>query len=229
VTGAELKSGRERKGWGQESAAQRLGVSQPYLSLLERGARRVPERLARKAAGVYGLSASVLPTETAWNDVRPAGEDTLARDLAALGYPGFSYLKPGRKKNPAEVVLRALSTSDLDARLTEALPWVLLKFPELDWRWLIAAAKLNDLQNRLGFVTGVARRLAEKSEAGEVAGLLARQETGLERSRLAREDTLCRDSLTRAERRWLREHRPREARHWRLLTDLSPEHLAHAA
>ena len=229
MTGTELKSGRERKGWGQELAARRLGVSQPYLSLLERGERRVPERLARKAAGVYGLSAAVLPTEIARDGVQPAGEDTLARDLAALGYPGFSYLKPGRKKNPAEIVLRALSTPNLASRLTEALPWVLLKFPDLDWGWLIAAAKLNDLQNRLGFVTGVARRLAENLGEGEVAALLARQESALERSRLVREDTLCHESLTVAERRWLRENRPQEAKHWRLLTDLSPEHLGHAA
>jgi hypothetical protein len=31
----------------------------------------------------------------------------LASDLAALGYPGFSYLTPCRKRNPAEVVLGA--------------------------------------------------------------------------------------------------------------------------
>lgn len=229
MTGSELKSGRERKGWGQQQAARRLGVSQPYLSLLERGERRVPGLLARKAAGVYGLSAAVLPTEIARDGVQPAGEDALARDLAALGYPGFSHLRPGRKKNPAEVVLRALSAADLDSRLTEALPWVLLKFPDLDWGWLVAVAKLNDLQNRLGFVTGVARRLAEKSGESDVAGLLARQESALERSRLVREDTLCRESLTGAERRWLRENRPREAKHWRLLTDLSPEHLGHAS
>jgi transcriptional regulator with XRE-family HTH domain len=229
MTAQEMRAGRERRGWSQEQAARRLGVSQPYLSLMEQGGRRVPERLARKAADLYGLSAAVLPTETSWDGVLPAGGDALARDLAALGYSGFSHLRPGRKKNPAEVVLRALSAPDLDSRLTEALPWVLLKFPDLDWGWLVAAAKLNDLQNRLGFVTGVARRLAERSGEAEVAELLARQESGLERSRLAREDTLCHESLTEAERRWLREHRPPEAKHWRLLTDLSPEHLGHAA
>jgi transcriptional regulator with XRE-family HTH domain len=229
MTGRQLKSGREQKGWSQDHAARRLGVSQPYLSMLERDERRVPEQLARKAAGLYGMSAAVLPTTLAWDSVRPTDVDTLALDLAALGYPGLSYLKPKRKRNPAEVLISALSAGDLDVRLTEALPWVLLKFPDMDWRWLVAAAKLNDLQNRLGFVTGVARRLAEMSGDSEMAALLGRQEAALERSRLMREDTLCHDSLTETERRWLRKNRPEEAKHWGLLTDMSPEHLSHAA
>jgi hypothetical protein len=197
--------------------------------MLERDERRVPEQLARKAAGLYRMSAAVLPTTLAWDNVRPTDEDTLAQDLAALGYPGLSYLKSKRKKNPAEVLLSALSARDLDVRLTEALPWVLLKFPDLDWQWLVAAAKFNDLQNRLGFVTGVARRLAEMSGDRDTAELLGRQEGVLERSRLMREDTLCHDSLTKTERQWLRENRSEEARHWGLLTDMSPEHLSHTA
>lgn len=198
--------------------------------MLERDERRVPEQLARKAAGLYRMSAAVLPTTLAWDSTRPADEDTLALDLAALGYPGLSYLKSKRKKkNPAEVLISALSARDLDVRLTEALPWVLLKFPDLDWGWLVTAAKVNDLQNRLGFVAGVARRLAEMSGDWDTAALLGRQEAALERSRLMREDTLCHDSLTETERQWLRENRPEEARRWGLLTDMSPEHLSHAA
>src|SRR5258707_1343275 len=49
----------------------------------------------------------------------------------------------------------------------------------------------------------------------------------LERSRLVREDTLCHESLTAAERKWLRENRPAEARHWNLLTDMRVENLVH--
>jgi len=45
--------------------------------------------LARKAASLYGLSAAVLPTMMSWDRVRPVGENTLALDLAALGYPAF--------------------------------------------------------------------------------------------------------------------------------------------
>lgn len=190
----------------------------------------MPEKLGRKAAGVYGLSAAALPLEVAPDGLGPVAQDDLAADLAALGYPGLSYLGArARKKNPAEVLLSGLNTADLESRLVEALPWVVWSFPEMDWQWLKRAAKLHDLQNRLGFVTSVARGVAEKHGEREKADLLARQLLELEPSRLAREDTLCHDSLTQAERRWLREHRTKEAAHWNLLTDLTPEHLNYAA
>ena len=229
MTGTDLHAARENRGWTQEQAARRLGVSQPYLSLLENGTRRVPKKLVRKAATVYGLSAAKLPMETSGHDVQAKDDDALTSDLSALGYPGFSYLKSRRKKNPAEVVLSALSADNLDSRLTEALPWVLMTHSDLDWMWLVRAAKVNDLQNKLGFVTNVARRIAEKLDKQETAALLREQEAVLERSRLVREETLCHESLTQSERRWLRSNRPVEARHWNLLTDLSPEHVSHAS
>ena len=228
MTGKDLKFGREQKGWSQQEAAARLSVSQAYLSLMEKGARRVPEKLARKAASAFGLSAATLPVETNWESVQPKDGNTLAIDLAALGYPGFAYLKSKRKKNPGEVLLSALSAKCLESRVAEALPWLLLQYPELDWNSLIRAAKARDLQNRLGLVTCVARRVAEKRGENNKAELLRKQERVLERSRLFLEDTLCNDSLTQAERRWLETNRPDEAKYWRVLTDLSPEHLSYA-
>src|ERR1700730_6224401 len=228
MTGTYFRSGRDRKGWTQDHAAGRLGVSQPYLSLLEKGARPVPEKLARRAVNLYALSPTTLPVETSWHTVQSSNDDALASDLATLGYPGLSHLKTGRKKNPAEVVLSALGNEDLDTRLAEALPWVLVEHADLDWQWLVRAAKVNDLQNKLGFIANVARRLAEKLGRNDAAKLLHDQKTALQRSRLALEETLCHDSLTQAERRWLRTNRSKEARHWNLLTDLSPEHLGNA-
>ena len=151
MTGKHLRGGREQKGWTQEEAASRLGVSQPYLSLLEKGMRRVPEKLARKAATAYSLSAATLPVDTNWESIQPKNEKTLAADLASLGYPGFSYLKSRAKKNPGEVLLSALSAKSLDSRLTEALPWVLLKYPDLDWQSLVNVAKVRDLTKQVGF------------------------------------------------------------------------------
>ena len=78
--------------------------------------RRVPEKLARKAATAFGLSATTLPVETSWESVQPKDASTLAADSAALGYPGFAYLQAKRKKNPAEVLLSALSTKCLETR-----------------------------------------------------------------------------------------------------------------
>jgi hypothetical protein len=88
--------------------------------------------------------------------------DELALDLAALGYPGFSYLKTSGRKVPAEVVLSALQVAHLEARLVEALPWVLLEYPDLDWRRLLREALRKGLHNKLGFLTNLARKLAEK-------------------------------------------------------------------
>lgn len=227
MTGQQLRVARKQKGWNQQTAAGRLGVSQAYLSLLEKGERRLPERLAVRAVRVYRLPESQLPVSG-----RPAefSEDALASDLAALGYPGLSHLRAGgKKRNPAELLFAALRQDQLDSRLVEALPWLLLKYPDLNWQWLTQLARMHDLQNRLGFVTNVARRLAASRGAADVAATLAREESALERSRLVREDTLCHDSLTHAERRWLRKNRPPEARHWRLLTDLAPEQLDDAA
>jgi transcriptional regulator with XRE-family HTH domain len=228
MNGTDLRDGRERRGWSQQQAATRLGVSQPYLSLLEKGQRRVPERLARKAVGALRLSAVTLPTRCEWTAVQHRNEDALTRDLAALGYPGFSHLRNRMKKNPAEVLLAALSAQDLNSRITEALPWVLLEYPDLDWQSLIREVKVRDLQNRLGFVISVARRLAERREDHHKAELLRDKEATLAPSRLLLEDTLCHDSLTEAERRWLGTARSNEAKYWRLLTDLKPEQLKYA-
>jgi hypothetical protein len=122
-------------------------------------------------------------------------------------------------------VLSALQVSNLEPRLVEALPWVLLECQDLEWELLLREALANELQNKLGFLTNVARRLAEVSGKVETAKLLRQCEALLEESRLPTEGTLCHESITPVERKWLRSNRPREAEHWRLLTDLSPEHL----
>jgi transcriptional regulator with XRE-family HTH domain len=226
LTGETLLEARKRKGWEQEFAAAKLGVSQSYLSLLERGERRVSAALQRKAARVYGLSATALPVTVRQDKALAVDdEDEFACDLGALGYPGFAYMRGGRKRNPVELLASALCTADLDARLVEALPWIVYRFPDLDWDWLTAVAKLNDFQNRLGYIVNLARRMAERAGEADKAASLAERERRLKRSRLMREDTLCHGSMTEAEKNWMRKYRPKAARQWRLLTNLSPEHL----
>jgi len=98
-----------------------------------------------------------------------------------------------------------------------------------DWDWAVQNAKLLDRQNRLGFVVTLASQLASKSTDPSPSRKLKEYAGVLDRSRLAKEDTLCHDSLTEAERKWLRVNRPPEAEHWNLLTDLKAENLPHAA
>jgi hypothetical protein len=118
-----------------------------------------------------------------------------------------------------------MGNSLIDARVVEALPWVLLKYPDLDWAWLVREAKVDDLQNRLGFLVSVARQLAEVRGEAETAKKLAKQEQTLEGSRLQREGAF-RESLTDAERRWLRENRPAYATYWNMLSTVNASELA---
>ncbi len=146
--------------------------------------------------------------------------------LATLGYPGFAWRRRRQGLNPAELLLRALKTADLDARVVEALVWVALTYANLDWEWLVRQAKLDDLQNRLGFLVTLARQLADQRGNAEVSARLARVEQALECSRLQREDAF-RLSMTEAERTWLRQHRSPEATHWHVLTTLNASELTH--
>jgi len=251
MNGEALKEARLRAGWTQQQAAERLGVTQAYLSMAERGRRVLPAVLARRAVEVLRASPTALPLRE--EGVRaPSDNDTLRAELAALGYPGFAHVvgPHGRtrvRRNPAEVLLNALHGSDVDTRVVEGLPWLAFHYAELDWDWAVRNAKLHDLQNRLGFVTTMASRLeGPQSETSRNVTVPARTvpttstSTGeprsrrlkeyaavLDRSRLVKEDTLCHDSLTEAEKKWLRVNRPAEAAHWNLLTDMQVEHLPH--
>jgi hypothetical protein len=127
------------------------------------------------------------------------------------------------------VLLTALAQDDLESRLVEALPWVLLKYADVDRGWLVQEAKARDLQNRLGFVVSLARQLAERAGDPFKTKMLKDLEDTLEGSRLLREDTLCKASVPEPERRWLEKHRPEGARHWNLLTDWTADTLRYAS
>src|SRR3990172_1603580 len=227
-----LKLARQRRGWSQEEAARRLGLSQAYLSMLESGKRPLTEQTARKAMRVYQLAPTALPLGPLSEMPQMVDNQTLAEQLAGLGYPGFTYLRSRRwQKNPAEVLLVALAKNDLEARLTEALPWLLLRYGnDVNKDWLVKRARENNLQNRLGFVVDLARRVAEsKPQYQSRVKVLGQLRQELDMSRLVREDTLCQESLPAPKRRWLVQNRPPEAAHWNLLTDWRPEVLSYVS
>jgi transcriptional regulator with XRE-family HTH domain len=205
----------------------RLGVSQGYVSLCETGRRKPSSSLMKKLASVYRLPPTALPVRRT-DRLSMVDSRELAVSLAALGYPGFSYLRSRRKVNPAEVLLTALAQENLESRLAEALPWVLLHYPDVDKHWLVHEARLHNLQNRLGFVVSLARGLSRRTSDNTGLQALAQLQQELERSRLAREDTFCQESLSEAERNWLRERRSPDARHWNLLTDWTPQNVRYA-
>ena len=177
------------------------------------------------AYGLTGLLKAGIPAE---GHHGYHNDDQLAADLGSLGYPGYSYLH-GEVRNPAEVLFDALDRSDLDVRVVEALPWVVLRYPEMDWDWLTAKAKLSNRQNRLGFVVALAAKVAKGQESGsDVARHLHGVLEPLEEGRLAKNDTLCQESWPPSQRRFARKQRSPLAAHWKLDTRLTENDLAYA-
>ena len=227
-----FKLARKRAGLTQQRAAAKLGVCQSYLSMVENGQRALSPELARSMVHVYKLSpVSSPPSEARW-DPKVAEPEQLAADLAGLGYPGFAYLRKRRsERNPGELLLTALAQDRLGARLFEALPWLVLKYWEIDPEWLVQQAKLHDLQNRLGFVAALARKAGRRSALPDSRrdAALEQLETKLRRSLLAREELLGEAHVSESERRWLKSHRSKEARDWNVLSNWRPEGLRYVA
>ena len=229
MDGDMLKEARLEKNWTQEQAALALDVTQAYLSMLEKGRRPVSERFVRRALKVLNLPPTALPLRSKEMGLPLSSQKRdFSAELSALGYPGFAYLRARRRRNPAEVLLEALNGPDLDARVAEGLPWLVMTYVDMDWDWLVRNAKVRDRQNRLGFTVSLAGDVAEGKNDTERARELRQYLEVLEGARLAREDTFCHDSMTQAERAWLREHRSPAAAHWNLLSDMKAEHLSYA-
>jgi transcriptional regulator with XRE-family HTH domain len=224
MTGLALETVRKRQGVSQVKAAQLLGLSQPMLSHMETGKRNVSLDVAQRAAKLFGAEATALPLDSESRH----SDDALASELGALGYPGYVHLS-GSLRNPAELLLDALDHADLDVRTTEGLPWVVLKYPHLDWAWLLREAKLRNRQNRLGFVVALANRVALQNGPLVALNVLEPVLLELEDARLVKEDTLCQESWPPSRKQHVRALRSRLAAHWNLDTRLSEVDLAHCA
>jgi transcriptional regulator with XRE-family HTH domain len=220
MNGQVLEEVRKRKSVSQVDAAKLLGLSQPMLSHMETGRRKVSPEVARRAVTLFDADPTVLPLSV---HERHSAEE-LAAELGELGYPGFAHLR-GLLRNPAEVLFDSLDHSDLDVRVTEGLPWLVLRYSKLDWTWLVRELKLRNRQNRLGFVVALAMRLHRKDAFHSLEGVLRE----LEAARLAKEDTLCQESWPASRKKYVRSVRSRLAAHWNLDTRLTEVDLAHYA
>jgi transcriptional regulator with XRE-family HTH domain len=226
VTGKEFKRARQSYGWRQHEVAKRLGVSQTYVALLEHDKRTFPPKLARKAVTLLRMNPLALPLGAHV----PTNPEFFVRLLSALGYPGFAHVRPVRPKNPVDVVLAALGNDNLEARVAEALPWLLLEYGAMGERckvWLVEQARLRGLTNRLGFAVSLAKQVGERDgrTTSDVYRALTELEQELNRTRLAGLDTFCQSHLSQAQRDWLQNSRTDTARHWNLLTNWQPGHL----
>jgi transcriptional regulator with XRE-family HTH domain len=226
MTATWLKSFRKGRSWNQQELARRLRVSQPLVSQWENGNRSVGKKYlhALRKLGVK-MDATALPMREDFDRKKV----DFAAELANLGYPGFAHFSSADPEwNPAQLLLLALSQENLDRRSAEALPWLAMNFSEMDWQWVVREAKLRDLQNRLGFTLLLAKKLAGQKGVSDTKEKLRLQEENLQASLLVKEDTYCDDSMTEAERNWLKNQRSPDAAAWHMLSDLQPAYLTHA-
>jgi transcriptional regulator with XRE-family HTH domain len=207
---ADVLRWRKRNGLTQVAASSLLGVSQPYLSLLEKGARPLTAALRDRMKNDGGQGE------------KRTSDDLFRAQLSGLGYPGFAHVEKSRRKpRPDSLLMAVLVQPDVDARVVEALPWLVMAFKDqLDVASMVRQAKLQNLQNRLGF-------LLQAAGVDSPGGLLAVRE--LDRARLLREDTLCWDSMPAATREWMRANRTPLAAHWNVLTRVQAEDIHDAA
>lgn len=148
-----------------------------------------------------------------------------AAELGALGYPKFSYIEKKGAPDAATFLSDTLSESDLDPRVAEGLPWVVLTNPKMDWEWLRNRVSQHRRQNGLGFVVELAVELANRQGDADTASILGHQLEIMELMLVAEESTFCHDSMTASEREWLRHHRSLTAAHWNILSDMKSEDL----
>jgi hypothetical protein len=179
-------------------------VSQPPA--LEKGARPLRDELRSRLTLIPGPRRD------------QSTDDRFLAQLSALGYPGFAHVESARSvPEPGVVLVDALSQPTLDARVTEALPWVARHYAgELDWMLLVRQAKLHNLQNRMGFLIQLAVPSSPEMQ---------RALDELDEARLLAEATFRWDSMQPATRKWMRENRSSEAAHWNVVTRIRPEDL----
>ncbi len=94
--------------------------------------------------------------------------------------------------------------------------------------WTSRQSQDHSLQNKLGFVVRLGRRVAESRSDNTRSKELGKLEEMLEESRLANEGFFYRPPMTEREREWLSKNRTVDAAHGNLLADMRPEQLSYA-
>jgi hypothetical protein len=121
-------------------------------------------------------------------------------------------------------LLTALAQKNLDPQVAEALPRVALQYAK-PHPWLVENSRRFNLQNHVGFVVSLAKRVAEIRGDGARSTELTQLENLIEESRLAKEGVFYRAPRTENEKEWLRKNRTEDAAPWNMLSDMRPEHL----
>lgn len=148
--------------------------------------------------------------------------------LGALGYPGFrslfSEIEAEQDHDPAVVLMAAIVCDRQQDPVIEALPWLVLRYENLDWNWLLAEARRRGVQNRLGFVVSLAVRAGAGSLGMDRLTRLAAVEEELFACRLARQETRWL-RVPPSQRGFIAARRSQEAALWGVPCCLRPEEI----
>jgi hypothetical protein len=132
-------------------------------------------------------------------DVRRAGESRVSV-FRTLSRRTPTY-------TPARFLAHVLDLPKVEARVVDALPWLVYAFPLMEWDWLIREMMLRGRQNRLGFLVDLAIELAEAlAETDRMRKLLPHRDL-LDLIKLDQEDTLCNDDMREGSRTLHRDRR----------------------
>ncbi len=50
------------------------------------------------------------------------------------------------RRDPGVVLVAILSCEELESRIVEAVPWIILRFEHLDWEWILREARARNVQ-----------------------------------------------------------------------------------
>ena len=115
MTRLDLKNARLKRGWTQEEVADKLGVTQAYLSMVEQGHRPLSSQLLARVQKSFHLGPTMLPLKLESSQLE--NSEKLKSELGALGYKGFGYLRGKPTWNPAQVLFTAVNQPNLEPRV----------------------------------------------------------------------------------------------------------------
>lgn len=182
LTGTRARNRRLDLGMRQSDVARALGISGPYLNLIEHNRRRIGAKLLDKLAAVLEIDAGLLETSTAASVLGPLAEaaaafpnarieDLRAEELVAR-FPGWAGLVVAQRNRITQLEARAEALSNRLAHDTQiatslhdvistatairSTASILVESPDLDADWL---ARFH------GNIDTESARLAESSQA----------------------------------------------------------------
>lgn len=237
MIGQRLRSLRKQRRWSQAALAERLGLSQPKLSQVERGNASLTAEQLLSVLQLFNVGVDYFST------LSSEGGAVLQNALARYGASHLAEVSTGALEvtsDPNDVVFEVLVAAESPRHLAALAPVLI---------WSADRLSLPEVASRLLRV-GRAHRLGWLLDSTLEAMTHARPTTLQERRRVQRAklliesfvetggltapnkatalDLLDRDVRTAKTAKELWEHASQPARRWRIATRLQPDDFLHA-